>query len=58
MTLNQYYDQEVKKLGYKNWNAFVAQNDPIHVRYSKKQMKQEYKALKKGETHDSKNVLD
>lgn len=45
MTLSEYYNQEVKKAGYRSFNHFCAEV-PVGVRdKAKKEMKKEYKLL-------------
>lgn len=46
MTLCQYYDQEVKKIGYHSWNHYCAEvKGNGSLEWEKKQLKREWKLL-------------
>lgn len=50
MTLCQYYDQYAKKAGYKCWNTFCAATPEHSKEWLKKQLKKQYKEMKKNES--------
>nr|QJB19274.1 MAG: hypothetical protein [Microvirus sp.] len=47
ISLCQYYDQQARRLGYKDWNTMSAdiKEDGKSTEWYKKQMKQDYKKL-------------
>lgn len=60
MTLCQYYDQEVRKIGYRSWNHYCAEvKGNGSIEWEKKRLKQEYvKGVKDGSIYREKPRKD